>query len=208
MAAYRYRNLEIVFLKHAAFKIKGSKIVYFDPYEIPPDSGLEKADFILVSHEHFDHLDVKSIQELSKPETVVVIPSGCVVEGYKTCEVELGEESELNGITVRAVPAYNLEKPFHQKGEGVGWILEMDGVRIYHAGDTDYIPEMKEMEVDVALIPVGGTYTMDIEDAKKAIDELKAEVIIPMHYGTLPETKVDVSVLQSERVVILDPMFK
>ncbi|MBO8182923.1 MAG: MBL fold metallo-hydrolase [Archaeoglobus sp.] len=205
---FRYKNVEIVFLKHAGFQIKGSKIVYIDPYDIPKDSGLEKADYVLVTHDHFDHLDLKSIQRLSTPETTVIVPCGCLVEGFRTCELEPGQENKLDGIVVRCVPAYNIGKDFHPPGKGVGWVLELDGVKIYHAGDTDYIPEMKEVEADVALIPVGGTYTMDIEDAKKAIEELKAEVIIPMHYGTLPETKVDVSVLKSDKVVILEPMFK
>ncbi len=207
-STFRYRDLEIVFLKHAGFKIKGSKVVYIDPYDIPKDSGLEKADYILVTHGHFDHLDVKAIQELSKLETIVVIPSGCIVEGYRTCELEIGGEEKLEGILVKTVPAYNITKSFHPKGSGVGYILEIDGVRIYHAGDTDFIPEMKEIEVDVALIPVGGTYTMDLEDAKKAIKELKAEKIIPMHFGALPETKVDVTELKSDNVVILEPLFK
>jgi L-ascorbate metabolism protein UlaG (beta-lactamase superfamily) len=179
-----------------------------DPYDIPSDSGLEKADYILVTHEHFDHLDIKAIRELSKPETIVVVPSGCIVEGYKTCELEIGGEEKLDGISVKTVPAYNVNKAFHPKGSGVGYIMEIDDVKIYHAGDTDYIPEMKEIEVDVALIPVGGTYTMDLEDAKKALEDIKADVVIPMHYGALPETQTDVSKLKSEKVVILEPLFK
>jgi L-ascorbate metabolism protein UlaG (beta-lactamase superfamily) len=206
-STFKYGNVEITFLKHAGFRIKGSKLVYIDPYNIPTNSGLEKADYILATHDHFDHLDVDSIQQLSRADTILILPSGCVVRGYKTCELALNEERDFEGISVKAVPAYNIAKHFHPRDAGVGWILEIDGVRIYHAGDTDYIPEMREVNTDVALIPVGGTYTMDIEDAKRAIEELVAKVIIPMHYGTLPETKVDVSVLKSEKVVILDPMF-
>ena len=207
-SVFEYKNVEIVFLKHAGFKIKGSKVVYVDPYDIPPDSGLEKADYILVTHDHFDHLDLKSIHELSTPETTVVVPCGCLVEGFRTCELEPGKEDTLDGIRVKCVPAYNIGKSFHPPGKGVGWILEMDGVKIYHAGDTDYIPEMREIEVDVALLPVGGTYTMDLEDAKRAIEEIKAEKVIPMHFGALPETQVDVSVLKSDKVVILEPLYK
>ncbi len=204
----KYDGVEIVFLKHAGFKIKGSKVVYIDPYDIPKGSGLEKADYILVTHDHFDHLDLSSIHELSTSNTTVIVPCGCVIEGYRTCELELGKETNLDGILVRCVPAYNIDKSFHPKGKGVGWILEMDGIRIYHAGDTDFIPEMREVEVDVALIPVGGTYTMDLKDAKKAIKEIKAEKIVPMHFGTLPETKVDVTELKSDKIVILEPLFR
>jgi L-ascorbate metabolism protein UlaG (beta-lactamase superfamily) len=201
-----YKNVEIVFLKHAGFKIKGNKIVYIDPYDLP-DANLEKADYILVTHEHFDHKDIKSIRKLSDEHTMVVVPTGCIVEGYRTCELEIGVRESFEGISVETVPAYNIDKPFHPKGSGAGYILEIDGVRIYHAGDTDFIPEMKEIKVDVALIPVGGKYTMDLEQAKRALEEIDAEKVIPMHYGTLPETQADVSKLKSEKVVILEPMF-
>jgi L-ascorbate metabolism protein UlaG (beta-lactamase superfamily) len=193
-------------LKHAGFKIKGNKIVYIDPYDLP-DANLEKADYILVTHEHFDHKDIKSIRKLSDEHTMVVVPTGCIVEGYRTCELEIGVRESFEGISVETVPAYNIDKPFHPKGSGAGYILEIDGVRIYHAGDTDFIPEMKEIKVDVALIPVGGKYTMDLEQAKRALEEIDAEKVIPMHYGTLPETQADVSKLKSEKVVILEPMF-
>jgi len=205
-SSYMYKNVEIVFLKHAGFKIKGNKIVYIDPYDLP-DANLEKADYILVTHEHFDHKDIKSIRKLSDEHTMVVVPTGCIVEGYRTCELEIGVRESFEGISVETVPAYNIDKPFHPKGSGAGYILEIDGVRIYHAGDTDFIPEMKEIKVDVALIPVGGKYTMDLEQAKRALEEIDAEKVIPMHYGTLPETQADVSKLKSEKVVILEPMF-
>ncbi|AGK61201.1 putative Zn-dependent hydrolases of the beta-lactamase fold protein [Archaeoglobus sulfaticallidus PM70-1] len=204
--AYKYGNVEITFLKHAGFKIKGSKTIYIDPYDLP--DGLEKADYIFVTHDHFDHKDIGSIRRLSKHDTTVVIPSGCLLEGYRTCELDIGEEEDLNGVKVKTVPAYNIDKPFHPKGIGVGYIIEMDGVRIYHAGDTDFIPEMKDVEADIALIPVGGKYTMDMEQAKKAIEVIKAKVVVPMHYGTLPETKADVEKLKSDRVVVLEPEFK
>jgi len=206
-STFKYGDVEITFLKHAGFKIKGSKTIYIDPYDLP-DIELERADLVLVTHEHFDHMDLKAIKKVRKDETVVVVPSGCMAEGYRTCELDIGVREEVEGVTIETVPAYNVDKSFHRKGEGVGYIVTIDGVRIYHAGDTDFIPEMKEIDVDIALIPVGGVYTMDVEDAKKAIDVIKAKHVIPMHYGTLPETKADLSKLKLDKVVVLEPMFK
>jgi L-ascorbate metabolism protein UlaG (beta-lactamase superfamily) len=206
-SSFDYRGVEVVFLKHAGFKIKGSKTVYIDPYDLPDYAKLDKADYILVTHDHFDHLDIEAIRKLSKSDTVIVIPSGCIVEGYKTCELDVGGVENFGEIVVRTVPAYNIDKSFHPKGKGVGYIIEMDGVRIYHAGDTDKIPEMRGLEVDIALIPVGGTYTMNLEEAKKAIEELNARYVIPMHYGALPNTQADVNKLRSDQVVVLEPMF-
>ena len=206
-STFTYKNVEITFLKHAGFKIKGSKVIYIDPYDLP-DVELEKADLVLITHEHFEHKDMDAVKKIRKDDTVVVVPSGCMAEGYRTCELDIGVKEEIDGVLVETVPAYNVNKSFHSKGEGVGYIVTIDGVRIYHAGDTDFIPEMKDIEVDIALLPVGGTYTMDVEDAKKAIEVIKAKYVIPMHYGVLPETKADLSKLKSDKVVVLEPLFK
>ncbi len=205
MNSLEYGGVTVTYLKHAGFKIKGSRIVYIDPYDVGED---EKADLILVTHDHFDHMDVKSIRKLSKSDTVVVHPKGCIVEGYRTCELEAGKEVEVAGVKVRAVPAYNIDKPFH-KGGGVGYIIEIDGVKIYHAGDTDRIPEMKGIEVDIALLPIGGTYTMDVREAAEAAKDIKAKVYIPMHYGAIPKTDADPEEFKKlvPNAVILKPLY-
>ena len=206
-SSFEYKGVEVVFLRHAGFKIKGSKTIYIDPYDIPEDADLEKADYIFITHDHFDHMDFKAIKKLSTPDTTIVTPHSCSVEGFSTCTLQIGQKEKLDSISVETVPAYNINKRFHPKGQYVGYIIEMDGVRIYHAGDTDYTPEMKEVSADIALIPVGGTYTMDVEDAKKAVKEMKVNYIIPMHYGVIPDTEADVSKLESDKVVILKPLF-
>ncbi len=205
-SSFVYNGVEITWLKHAGFRIKGSKVVYIDPYEIPEE--LEKADLILVTHDHFDHMDMKSIKKLSKDDTVVVHPSGCIVEGFESCEVKVGEEIEIKGVKVKPVPAYNVDKPFH-KENCVGYVIEIDGVRIYHAGDTDRIPEMKEIEVDVALLPAGGTYTMDLKEAIEAANDIKAKHYIPMHFGAIPQTQADPEEFKRNvrGAVILKPLF-
>ncbi|MEM1593047.1 MAG: MBL fold metallo-hydrolase [Archaeoglobaceae archaeon] len=207
MNSLRLGNVEITYLKHAGFKIKGSKVLYIDPYEVP--EGLEKADLILVTHDHFDHLDIKSIKRLSKADTSIVTPKGCFVEGYDTCSLDEGEERIVKDVKIKTVPAYNVNKPFHKKG-GVGYIVEIDGVRIYHAGDTDRIPEMKNIEVDVALLPIGGTYTMNVSEAVEAAWDIKAKVYIPMHYGAIPNTKADPEEfrLRVPKAVVLKPLLR
>ncbi len=200
----RCENVEITWLKHAGFQIRGAVVIYIDPYDVSGE--LEKADIILVTHGHFDHMDTKSIKALSKDDTIIVHPKGCKVEG-KTYEVSIGDVINVKGVEIKAVPAYNVNKPYHKKGEGVGYILKVDNIRIYHAGDTDRIPEMKEIEVDVALLPIGGTYTMDVDEAIKAAKDIKAKIFVPMHYGEIglkadPE-KFKASV---DNAVILKPL--
>ncbi len=204
-SSFVYGGVEITYLKHAGFKIKGSKTIYIDPYEVSGD--LEKADIILVTHDHFDHMDLKSIKALSKPDTVIVHPRGCVVEGYQTCELSEKDRAEIKGVLIETVPAYNIDKPFH-KERCVGYIVTIDGVRIYHAGDTDRIPEMKEIEVDIALLPIGGTYTMNVDEAIEATKDIKAKHYIPMHYGAIPQTEADPEKFKVEGAVILKPLLR
>ena len=199
-----YKGVEVVYLKHAGFKIKGSVTIYIDPYEIP--RGMDRADMVLITHDHFDHKDVKSIMNLADEETVVIYPKGCLVEGYKSCEISgAGEKLEIKGVKIETVPAYNINKPYHKKGSGVGYIVEMDGVRIYHAGDTDRTPEMRNIKVDVALLPIGGTYTMDVKEAVEAAGDIRAEYYIPMHYGAIEGTEANPEEFKVDGAVILKP---
>ena len=179
-------GVKIEWLGHASFRITGrSVIVYTDPYildNVPP-----KADIILVSHEHFDHKDDFGIDAVSKKDTVVVGPSS-VTYAYANSETVVpGEQVEVKGVAIKAVPAYNPAKPFHPKEkEHVGFVFVVDGVKIYHAGDTELIPEMKMLaneKIDVALLPIGGTYVMDEEQAAKAANLIKPKYVVPMHYG-------------------------
>lgn len=176
---YQINNLEIVWFGHASFKIKTPKLViYVDPYNV---TSKEKADLILVTHSHFDHKDEKSIQALSKEGTEVLIGGENIQEG---------DDKQVKEVKVKAVPAYNLNKDFHPRGSGVGFIVEIDKIKIYHAGDTDAIPEManlKSQQIDLALLPIGGTYTMNIKEAAEAVKMIKPKKVIPMHYNTFKE---------------------
>jgi len=175
---------KIVWLGHDGFRIDGNKIVYFDPYQISPGT---KADLILVTHEHFDHCSPGDIAKIQKPETVIVTEkdSAKKLEGNVKI-VRPGQTIDVDEIKIEAVPAYNTDKTFHPKENGwLGFIVEMEGVRIYHAGDTDFIPEMNQFEVDIALLPVSGTYVMTAVEAIEAALAIRPKLAIPMHYGAI-----------------------
>lgn len=205
---FEYGGLEVVFLKHAGFMVKGSKTLYIDPYDLPKDAEMDTADYIFITHDHFDHMDFDAIKKLSGTNTTVVIPQGCSIKGESTCTLGLNEKTKLNDISVETVPAYNVGKEFHPKGHNyVGYIINMDGVTIYHAGDTDHTSELEGVTSDIALIPVGGKFTMDVDEAKNAIEKISAKHVIPMHYDTFPDIETDVSKLESEKVTVLKPLF-
>jgi len=180
----------IHWLGHDSFRLDGSVTVYIDPWKLP--AGLPAAGLILVTHDHFDHLSSADIAALSGPETVVVGPA-CVtaqLADLETVTVTPGQSIELKGVAIEAVPAYNLTKfrepgqPYHPKEAGyVGYIVALDGVRYYHAGDTDAVPEMRDVHCDVALLPVGGTFTMTADEAAGACELIDAAATVPMHYG-------------------------
>ncbi|MDH5810669.1 MAG: MBL fold metallo-hydrolase [Candidatus Methanomethylicaceae archaeon] len=181
----------IKWLGHAAFQIRGKdKIVYLDLGEGAKPS--DKADLVLISHSHWDHFDPKVIERVTKADTLVIAPKDCAKSlkaNVKT--IEPGESLKIGDLEVMAVHAYNVKRfrspgvPFHPKGFGVGYVLTIDGKSIYHAGDTDLIPEMKELKrVDVAILPTGDTYTMDNSEAAEATLTIKPKIAIPMHRWT------------------------
>ncbi|MFQ6082257.1 MAG: MBL fold metallo-hydrolase [Candidatus Aminicenantia bacterium] len=169
---------------HAAFKIKTDKVIYIDPWRLPKSAG--KADLILITHSHFDHLSVEDIRQIKKEDTIIITtPDGTSKLMGDVREISPGQELEVSGIKIKAVPAYNVDKEFHPKrNEWVGYIIILEEGGIYHTGDTDFIPEMKELgPIDIALLPVGGKYTMNPEQAAQAANVIKPEIAIPMHYG-------------------------
>lgn len=183
----KFKNVEIYWLGHASFKLKWNNvIVYIDPYNISD----EKGDIILVTHDHFDHCDKSSIEKLRKENTIIIAPKNCGDVADKI--VEPGSKIDVMGIKIEVVHSYNIGKEFHPKGKGVGYIVDFEGTRVYHPGDSDFIPEMKEIkEIDIALLPIGGTYTMDENGALEVVRTIRPKIVIPMHYNTFPQIKKD-----------------
>ena len=191
MAAERPRddNMDLSFLKwidHAGFMLSaGGKTVYIDPFQVKDP---KKADIIFITHSHFDHMSMDDIRRLETPRTRFVAPreTAAKLKGRDVMSVEPGKEYEIEGIKFGTVAAYNVKPTrllFHPKSNGwVGYVIDADGTRVYHAGDTDLTDEMREVETDLALIPMGGTYTMGIEEAIEAANAIHAKKVAPMHY--------------------------
>jgi L-ascorbate metabolism protein UlaG (beta-lactamase superfamily) len=187
--------VSIKWLSHAGFQIKANgKIIYVDLEK--SGETTEKADLILVTHSHSDHCDPEKIKNVWKKNTVIIAPADCVSKiGGTVKTLKPGEETSVGNIRVKAVEAYNYKrfrspgKPFHPKGFGVGYLIATEGKIIYHAGDTDFIPEMRQLgHLDVVLLPSGGTYTMDNAEAAEAAIAIKPKIVIPMHrWDTDPE---------------------
>lgn len=196
---WTYNGIRVHWLGHDSFVLQGSKTLIFDPFKAKGDY---KADILLISHEHYDHLSDDDIRRFTNASTMIVAPRVC--EGplrqypQEKKFVEPGSRVEVKGVRVEAVPAYNINKfrepgkVFHPKEDGrVGYIVELDGVRFYHAGDSDATPEMKSVDVDVAFLPVSGTYVMTAEEAAEAAREMKAKVAVPMHFQSIVGTRAD-----------------
>jgi len=185
-----YNGIKITLFGHASVMLesKAGKVIYIDPYVLPSGRELEKlpkADLVIFTHGHYDHcVDPEPIEK----EHTEIIGCGCK---YAQRDVRPGDKVALGWVTVEIVHGYNPNKKFHPKNSATGVIVDIDGVRIYHAGDTDYIPEMKGYRCDVALLPIGGTYTMDVDEAVKAVRDIKPKLVIPIHYNVIEGTEAD-----------------
>ena len=199
-------NLDITRIAHDTFRIAGSKVVYTDPFKV---TKRDEADIVLLSHEHFDHLSLEDLKKVCSPKTLIVASPLCKdgLKGVAAKEIhylEPGGQYTVDGVEIRAVPAYNVNKfrepgkAFHPKGEPrLGFVIKMDGTTVYHAGDADFIPEMKSVQCDMALLPVSGTYVMTAEEAAEAAAAIKPKIAVPMHYGAIVGTEADAKKFKS-----------
>ena len=208
-------TIHVKWLGHASFQIKGAdKVIYIDlkkygkMVETP-----EKADIVFVTHNHGDHCSPEKIQKLSKRDTLIIAPKDCVKRiAGNVKSLKPGETTTHQEAIVEAVEAYNTKrfktsgKPWHPKGYGVGYLIRADGKTIYHAGDTDFIQEMRQLKnIDLALLPTGDKYTMDSKEAAEAVALIKPKLAMAMHTWDTnrEEFKKQVEALSKTKVILL-----
>ena len=182
----------VQWLGHASFRISaGGAIVYIDPWKL--SGSPHDATVVLVSHSHYDHYSAEDVSKVAAEGTKIVGPSDVASQQKNGHALGLAESVEINGVRISGVASYNPAKQFHPKGnQWLGFVIEFDSVRIYYAGDTELIDEMSKLsDIDVALLPVGGTYTMDADQAVSAVDAIKPKRAIPYHWGDIVGSRTD-----------------
>ena len=178
--------MEISINCHSSIRIASDKVIYFDPFQIEEES--HDADIIFITHDHYDHFSVEDIRKVEKEDTVYVIPE-CMYNllgGENVFVVQPKEKTVVEGLDVYAVPSYNLNKPFHPLDKGyVGYLVRIEDKVVYVAGDCDMNEDNRKIRCDIALIPVGGKYTMDYRQAAELVNHIRPETAIPTHYGSI-----------------------
>ena len=185
----------IEFLYHSSIRINKEKIIYIDPFKI--NKNYNDADIIFITHDHYDHYSEEDIDKVINENTTIIIPDELLTELLRKginknaiITVEPNKNYMVQGIKFETISAYNTNKTFHPKENGwVGYIIIINGIRYYIAGDTDITEENKQVKCDVAFVPVGGTYTMDFKEAASLINEIKPKIAIPIHYGSIVGTE-------------------
>jgi L-ascorbate metabolism protein UlaG (beta-lactamase superfamily) len=188
---------KIHWLGHDGFRIDSGKVIYFDPFQI---KSAVPADIIFISHDHFDHCSEDDIKKIQKKDTVIVTDAVTAKKLQGSIRVvKPGDTLAVGTIAVEVVPSYNTNKTFHPKASGLlGFIVTVEGVRIYHAGDTDFIPEMNSIKTDIALLPVSGTYVMTAEEAVQAALAIKPAIAIPMHFNAIVGSEKDAALFKEK----------
>ena len=188
-------NIEILY--HSSIRINKEKIIYIDPFKI--NKNYNDADIIFITHDHYDHYSEEDIDKVINENTTIIIPDELLTKLLRKginknaiITVESNKNYMVQGIKFETISAYNTNKTFHPKENGwVGYIIIINGIRYYIAGDTDITEENKQVKCDVAFVPVGGTYTMDFKEAASLINEIKPKIAIPIHYGSIVGTEQD-----------------
>ena len=186
--------INLTWHNHATVVIEGSHKVVIDPWKMPKSAS--KVDVVVVSHSHYDHLSLDDVKRVAGEATAIVATPDCHAKLRSFSHLHAlaaGEVVEVNGVSIEGVAAYNTDKAFHPKANAwCGAVVAMDGKRIYCAGDTDFVPEMKGLaQIDVAFMPVGGTYTMDWRAAADAVNAFRPKLAIPVHWGDIVGSRQD-----------------
>lgn len=188
-------NIEVLY--HSSIRINKEKTIYIDPFKI--DRNYNDADIVFIIHDHYDHYSEEDIDKVINENTTIIIPDELLTKLLRKginknaiITVEPNKNYMVQGIKFETISAYNTNKTFHPKENGwVGYIIIINGIRYYIAGDTDITEENKQVKCDVAFVPVGGTYTMDFKEAASLINEIKPKIAIPIHYGSIVGTEQD-----------------
>lgn len=188
-------NIEVLY--HSSIRINKEKIIYIDPFKI--DRNFNDADIIFITHDHYDHYSEEDIEKVINENTTIIIPEELLTKLLRKginknaiITVEPNKEYVVEGIKFKTIPAYNTNKTFHPKENyWVGYIITLDGIRYYIAGDTDITEENRKVKCDVAFVPVGGTYTMNYSEAAELVNIIKPKIAVPIHYGSVVGTKQD-----------------
>lgn len=179
----------------SSIKLMFNKIVYFDPYKI--EGNLHDADIIFITHNHYDHMDVESINKIKNNNTIIVAPRSMedVIKNIDFRDyifLNPSDEINIDGFNIKAIPAYNISKMFHpRENNWLGYIITYNNISYYIAGDTDKTIENEKVKCDVALTPIGGHFTMDVNEAAELIRIINPKIVIPIHYGSIIGTPRD-----------------
>ena len=201
-------NIEVLY--HSSIKINKEKTIYIDPFKI--DKDYNDADIVFITHDHFDHYSEEDIDKVINENTTIIIPEELLTKILRKginknaiITVEPNKKYIVQGIKFKTIPAYNTNKTFHPKeNDWIGYIIMLDGIRYYIAGDTDITEENRKVKCDVAFVPVGGTYTMDFKEAAQLINEIQPKIAVPIHYGSVVGTKQDAT----DFIKLLHPSIK
>ena len=201
-------NIEVLY--HSSIRINKEKTIYIDPFKI--DKNYNDADIVFITHDHYDHYSEEDIDKVINENTTIIIPEELLtnllrkgINKNAIITVEPNEKYVVQGIKFETIPAYNTNKIFHPKENGwVGYIITLDDIRYYIAGDTDITEENRKVKCDVAFVPVGGTYTMDFKEAAQLINEIQPKIAVPIHYGSVVGTKQDAT----DFIKLLHPSIK
>ena len=188
-------NIEVLCLSSIKFNLE--KVIYFDPFKIEEEK--HDADLIFITHGHYDHFSEEDIDKITKSNTVIIAPEDLenklLEKGFERNNIVLvkpNEKYDVMGINFETIPAYNINKNFHPKeNRWVGYLITINNITYYIAGDTDITEENRKIKCDVAFIPIGGKYTMDYKEAAKLINEVKPKIAVPTHYGSIIGDKKD-----------------
>ena len=201
-------NIEVLY--HSSIRINKEKTIYIDPFKI--DRNYNDADIVFITHDHYDHYSEEDIDKVINENTTIIIPEELLTKLLRKginknaiITVEPNKNYMVQGIKFETISAYNTNKTFHPKENGwVGYIITLDDIRYYIAGDTDITEENRRVKCDVAFVPVGGTYTMAFKEAAQLINEIQPKIAVPIHYGSVVGTKQDAT----DFIKLLHPSIK